>query len=226
MECGDTFLMPAPGGTDPFHRLANVCLARMDVALCRVHVGLASQDVERERIQGLHAASSNGSTIGCLSLEGKQMRLLHVSVLACIFTTGVLAADNQFLGTWKLNTAKSKYSPGPGPKNLTITYAQDGDQIKRTVEGVNAEGEPISMQASIKWDGQDHAIPNPSGPPMTVAATMVDDRTVNYTVKTDGKVTTTGRAVLSKDGKTVTNTETGVNPKGEKVHNVVVGERQ
>ena len=58
------------------------------------------------------------------------------------------------------------------------------------------------MQDSIKWDGQDHAITNPTGPPsVTVAAKMVDDRTVEYIVKTDGKVTTTGRAVLSKGRK-------------------------
>ena len=126
------------------------------------------------------------------------MRAIQIFVALFLFATGLIAADNAFLGTWKVSTAKSQYKPGPGPKSLTVTFAQDGDQIKRTAEGVDAEGKPISTQGSIKWDGQDHAIPNPSGPPMTVAATMVDDGTVDYIVKTDGKVTLTGRAVLSK----------------------------
>jgi hypothetical protein len=109
---------------------------------------------------------------------------------------------------------------------MTITFAQDGDQIKRTAEGVDGEGKPVSTQGSIKWDGQDHAVTTPAGRPTTVAVKWIDDHTVEYVVKTDGKVTTNGRAVLSKDGKTVTSTETGVNAKGEKVHNVVVSERQ
>jgi hypothetical protein len=32
--------------------------------------------------------------------------------------------------------------------------------------------------------------------------------------------------VISKDGKTVTNTDDGVNAKGEKVHNVEITEKQ
>ena len=34
----------------------------------------------------------------------------------------VLIAAEPFAGTWKLNTAKSKYTPGPPPKSATITY--------------------------------------------------------------------------------------------------------
>ena len=154
------------------------------------------------------------------------MRVLQISVAACVFATALMAAENPFLGTWKLNTAKSQFKPGPGPKSMTVTFAQDGDQIKRTAEGVDAEGKPVSTQSSIKWDGQDHPVTNPSGKPTTVAVKVVNDRTVEYIVRTDGKVTTTGRAVLSSDGKTTTSRETGVNLKGEKVGNVIVSERQ
>jgi hypothetical protein len=154
------------------------------------------------------------------------MRVAQLTLAVSLFATALSAADNRFLGTWKVNTAKSEFSPGPAPKELTVTFAQDGDQIRRTTEGVNGEGQPIKTDSSIKWDGQDHPVTNPDGTPMTVAVKMVDDNTVEYTVKMNGKVTTTGRAVLSKDGKTVTSTETGVNAKGEKVRNVVVSERQ
>ena len=154
------------------------------------------------------------------------MRILQTTAAVCIFATVLFAADNPFLGTWKVNTAKSHFLPGPGPKMMTVTFVQDGDQIKRTAEGTDADGKAISTQSSIKWDGQDHAVTNPAGTPTTVAVKKVDDRTVEYIVKTEGKVITTGRAVLSRDGKTVTSTETGVNAKGEKVHNVIVSDRQ
>jgi hypothetical protein len=154
------------------------------------------------------------------------MRVAQLTVALCLLGMLVFAADNQFLGTWKVNTTKSQFSPGPGPKELTVTFAQDGDQVKRSAEGVDGEGKPIKMESSIKWDGQDHPVSSADGTPMTVAAKLVNNNTVEYTVKMNGKVTTTGRAVLSKDGKTVTSTETGVNAKGEKVRNVVVSERQ
>jgi hypothetical protein len=154
------------------------------------------------------------------------MRFLRITVAVCVFATGLVAAHNPFLGTWTVNKAKSQFKPGPGPQSMTVTFAQDGDAILRTAEGVDGDGKPISMKGSIKWDGQDHPVPTPDGTPVTVAVKMLNERSLEYIVKTSGKVTTTGRAVLSKDGKTSTSTETGVNPKGEKVHNVIVSERQ
>jgi hypothetical protein len=158
--------------------------------------------------------------------EGNVMRVVHLSLAVWVSAAGLVAAENPFLGAWKVNIAKSQFKPGPGPKAMTVTFAEDGELIKRTAEGVDGEGKAVSTQSSIKWDGQDHAVDNPSGTATTVAVRKIDNRTVEYIVKNDGKVTITGRAVVSRDGKTVTSTETGVNAKGEKVHNVVVSERQ
>ena len=66
----------------------------------------------------------------------------------------------------------------------------------------------------------------PPAPPVTVAVTQIDARTVNVVVKENGKVTHTIHATVSEDGKTVTDTDDGVNDEGEKVHNVVVAEKQ
>jgi hypothetical protein len=154
-----------------------------------------------------------------------EVRVVPLTVGFCFLAAAVFAADNGFIGTWKVNTAKSQFSPGPGPKELTVTFTEDGDRIKRTATGVDGEGKPIKQEGSIKWDGQDHAIPSGDGTPMTVAAKMVNNNSVEYTIKVNGKVTTKGRSVLSKDGKTATSTETGVNATGQKVRNVVVSEK-
>jgi hypothetical protein len=45
-------------------------------------------------------------------------------------------------------------------------------------------------------------------------------------VKQNGKVIVTVRSVVSKDGKTMTNTVDGVNEKGQKFHEVEVLEKQ
>ena len=38
------------------------------------------------------------------------------------------------VGTWELNVAKSKYSPGPAPQSETRTYVVSGEDIKATVK--------------------------------------------------------------------------------------------
>ena len=46
------------------------------------------------------------------------------------------------LGTWKLNVAKSKYSPGPTPKSLTVTFAAAGQGVKAVIDGVAPDAVP------------------------------------------------------------------------------------
>ena len=73
-----------------------------------------------------------------------------VAVLAvCLVAMSPLSGFTQtdtFIGTWKLNLAKSKYSPGPPPKSQTATYDAAGDGVKVTVKGTNGQGQPIDIQ--------------------------------------------------------------------------------
>ena len=57
--------------------------------------------------------------------------LLFVAV--CFFGVLTFAADNPFMGTWKLNESKSKFGPG-APKNSTVVYEAAGDNTKVTVD--------------------------------------------------------------------------------------------
>jgi hypothetical protein len=50
----------------------------------------------------------------------------------------------------------------------------------------------------------------------------IDDRTVEVTLKTNGKVLNTIRSVLSPDGKTRTDTLVGTNGQGQTIKNVMV----
>ena len=73
------------------------------------------------------------------------LAVLFASVVACF------AADVN-MGTWKLNEAKSKLSPGTG-KNTTVIYAAAGDSVKVTVDGVDADGKPAHNEWTGKFDG-------------------------------------------------------------------------
>jgi hypothetical protein len=154
------------------------------------------------------------------------MRFAYTALTLCLLSSALVAADNPFLGTWKLNTEKSTYSPGPGPKEATVTFEQDGDNIRRVLTGTNADGSPLKEDSSIAWDGKDHLVTKPPDPPIMVAVTQMNDHTLHVIVKQGGKVTDTIHAVASKDGKTVTATDDGVNDKGVKMHNVEVLEKQ
>ena len=51
------------------------------------------------------------------------MRKLLV-LLCALGLAGALYATDPFSGTWKLNLAKSKYEPGPAPKEKLITVVE------------------------------------------------------------------------------------------------------
>jgi len=128
------------------------------------------------------------------------------------------AAANPAIGTWKLNEAKSKLTPG-FPKNLTVKYEVVGDQIKATVDGVDGMGKPTHNEWTGKFDGKDYPV---TGDPTSDMRSykVVDDHTVG------GKVTITGTIVTSADGKTRTLTAGGTDSMGMKVEGVSVYDKQ
>lgn len=152
----------------------------------------------------------------------KTVRNLAFVVLAAALA---LSAADHFVGTWKLNTAKSKYSPGPAPKSSTVVYSQDGDWIVAKVDTVNADGKMGSATNRYKRDGKEHPYKAPAGESGTIAAKSIDANTTEATVKI-GSASTTSRTVISKDGKTFTRTTKGTNAEGKPVNNTAVYEKQ
>jgi hypothetical protein len=151
--------------------------------------------------------------------------LLVVSVIVSL-SAHLDAQVNTTVGTWKLNVAKSKYSPGPPPKSEMRIYEPFGDDgIKATFNRVDAAGNKVTISYSAMYDGKDYKY---TGSPDadTIALTKVDANTVAATLKKNGKVVITTKAVVSPDGKTRTIASTGTDAKGQKFDNVTVFERQ
>jgi hypothetical protein len=135
-------------------------------------------------------------------------------------------SSNPFIGTWRLNVAKSKSSPGPAPRSSTTRIDAAGAGVKYTVDQVSATGAMLHWEFAGAYDGKDNKVTgdNPNGD--TVALTRVDTTTVRQVNKLAGKITTTQIAVVSADGKTRTLTTTGTNLKGQVVNDVAVYEKQ
>jgi hypothetical protein len=63
-------------------------------------------------------------------------------------------------------------------------------------------------------------------PNTTTAYKRIDARTLEALGKVDGKPGVTTRVVISADGKTFTATQTGTDPQGQAVKNVIVADKQ
>src|SRR2546423_5190250 len=141
----------------------------------------------------------------------------RIAVLAAALSFTVAAAcfaANPHMGTWKLNEAKSKLVPGMG-KNTTVTYAEQKDKIKITVEGVDKDGKPTHSVWVGQFDGKAYPVKG-NLPYNSVAYKVVNDRTNDITAMKDGKIGWNGRITVSADGKSRTVTINGKAAQGEK----------
>ena len=151
-------------------------------------------------------------------------RATVLTLALCFVGAAVCFAADGFMGTWKLNEAKSKIGPGVA-KNSTVVYEAAGDNVKVTVDGTDREGKPLHSEWTGKFDGNDYAVTgDPSSDMLSIK--KVDDHTLTVTEKKDGKVTITARIVLSADGKTRTVTASGTDAKGHKVSSTLVYDKQ
>lgn len=160
-------------------------------------------------------------------LEGELEMRKHLpsfSRLVLLFVpAAILVAQmdhtNAFTGTWKLNVAKSKFSPGPAPQSSMVTMAPDGTF---TMEGVDSQGKPFklshpwSVNKEVPVDGIENA----------TIITKLQGRTMDDTMKSGGKTVQTVHAVLSPDRRTSTATIDATDEQGRHIHNVVIYEKQ
>jgi opacity protein-like surface antigen len=149
---------------------------------------------------------------------------LAASALALASARAAVAADN-WIGTWNLNVAKSKFKPGPPLKSQTLKFETAAEGIKLTSDGVDADGTATHGEYTAKFDGTDTPWSgNPNAD--TASPKRIDADHYRNTWKKGGKVTVTADVMVSKDGKTLTVTQTGKDAKGRAMNTVEVFDRQ
>ena len=123
------------------------------------------------------------------------------------------AQSNPLIGTWKLNLDKSKYSSGTAPRNATLNYQQDGQNIRNATQGIDTQGNPTAGVLMHIYDGQPH--PSTGNPNIDSSAyTRVDANTFIFSRLKAGKLQAIGTGVVSQDGKTLTVNTTGTAGRG------------
>ena len=146
-----------------------------------------------------------------------------------------MANVNPRIGTWKLDVAKSKFSPffltlmkQTPPKEQTIVYRELGtNEFEMTMTGTQADGKPIAIKTTSPQQGGAVKIMQGALPEgMTLVATKIDPSNSYLTAMLNGKQVFVGQSVVSKDGKTMRNTAKGIDPQGKPFESLSVFVKQ
>jgi hypothetical protein len=154
----------------------------------------------------------------------KTKSIVMTMLLCFVGSAASFAAENPHRGTWKLDEAKSKVPAGM-LKNTLVVYSADGDSIKVVTDGTDGKGNPMHTEWSGKFDGKDYPL---SGDPTADSRSYkkVNEQTLTLANKKDGKVATSGRIVVSPDGKTRTLTVSAKDPAGKKITSTAIYDKQ
>jgi hypothetical protein len=152
--------------------------------------------------------------------------LTRAFIALAITTVAVFGADNT-IGTWKLDVAKSKYSPAPMPvKSLTVMREASDGGVKQTTTGEQADGTAINATYTAKYDGKEVPVTG-NAPYDTIAIKQVNANTLtDERKKTGGPYKATGHTVVSNGGKTMTTTAKGTNGQGKAFTQTFVFDKQ
>jgi hypothetical protein len=131
-----------------------------------------------------------------------KIRIASGCMFAILCCCAVASAQSAFVGTWKLNQAKSHLTGG------TVTYSTAADG---TMKATNAVG-----SYTFKTDGRPYKTPFDS----TVTWKQTMPNAWSTEDRLNDKLLSTNLVQISTDGKTMTVTSTGTNPDGTDFHDV------
>jgi hypothetical protein len=158
-------------------------------------------------------------------MQVNRLAIFATTTLIAALALSVAATADQHSGTWKMNPAKSKYSPGPAPKDVTVKVESDENGVRIDADGTNADGTPTHVEYSAKFDGKDYPIIGTYAD--TVSVKRIDANTMQAILKKkDGQLMMTVITTVSADGKTRTSNFMGKDGQGREVNNVVVYDKQ
>ena len=125
-------------------------------------------------------------------------------MLATPVLSTALWAGDAWIGTWKLNHAKSD-AYAKIPKSQILTFAAQGNALKTTEHITNAEGVAYSVHWTASYDGKDYPVTGSRAGAELVWVRRVDAQTFEGAVKKkDGTVVGIYKVVVSPDGKFLT----------------------
>src|SRR5437588_9992360 len=127
-------------------------------------------------------------------------RIVWLLASACFISAAALAADDSFVGKWKLNPDKSQFT------GIPYKIEDVGGNKYNFVFGDDVETIPV--------DGKDH----PTKYDNTWAITKTGANKWKWTRKRDGKVIAVSDWTVSEDGQTFSSSRESMRPDGSTSH--------
>ena len=146
-----------------------------------------------------------------------------VLVLALLgLAATVSAAKDPFVGTWRMNAAKSKYAVGMLPREQVATITVHGHNMNVKVDAITAEGKKTVVHYTIPYDGGMGKMFETTPAYDGILGRHIGPNEREISRLKDGKVVFTARSVISPDGKSMSTLSKGVSPTGKPVDAHVV----
>lgn len=161
----------------------------------------------------------------------KRIFTIIAVVVMALAGSGLMLAQgtaDPFLGTWKLNVAKSTYTGATAPQSEMRTNEAQGNAVKVSVEGIAADGSRIAYTFTTDLDGKPVPVTgsgSPGGADM-VAVKRINSNRHTATSTKAGQVVRTFRDVVSEDGKVLTVVGKATDVNGQIVSVVTVWDKQ
>jgi hypothetical protein len=133
------------------------------------------------------------------------------ATLALGSSLGLLLGADTFTGIWKLDVARSTFaSDNPAPKELTLTFTEEGANRTQVLKGIVADGSATDTSWTAPLTGGTVSFPAGQGPNGGASVKLVDERTLVMTQNlSNGRRGASRTYQISADGRTLTLTRVG-----------------
>jgi hypothetical protein len=144
-------------------------------------------------------------------MRGSVLQIVPSLILAATMAIGfdelvraqdVKAEQDLLLGVWQLDVAKSRYTPGPPPRNETRTYVRDAEGMKGTIARRRADGTEEVIEYRADFDREYPVMGTAAYD--TIQMKRIDAYTAEAVLSHAGRVYGTARRVVSPDRRTLT----------------------
>jgi hypothetical protein len=192
------------------------------------HVSSISKNHKTRGQQGFHKKNSSFLPTIFGEEAKNEYTVIFSGVLVLALTSLSMAADDPFVGTWKLNVEKSSISAGEirYETRCTIEARENGQAVK---DAVTNDGQAIPDVLVVTFDGKDYPPPSRGKQQrvITYTATRIDANTIEVVNKIGGvKVVGSFRDVISEDGSTLTRTVKALTSRGANPTSILLYEKE
>jgi hypothetical protein len=142
------------------------------------------------------------------------MHYFIASVFCTLLTLGAAAqtASDPFAGEWKLDPNRWEFDAETAPRKQILHIDVNPDSMKMRVEGIDFREQAIHSERLLKFGSENPVTGETAWD--SVTDRRIDQRNIESVYRKKGKTVRTVRYAISTDGKTLTVSTSGTNPKG------------